>query len=332
MLSFHRRDENDIAIAHAYATKDCVGKPISTVYFIADYSGQPEIESNDIKGLVANEQFRIQQEFALSRNEFREILKRVEANQPIIETSSRTLKRAYLEISRIVHEKLKKQLEFSARDKVFLKPIYDTTTNRTNQICTMFASSGAGKSYMINDILMRNPAIQTGTVPSIHLFSSVGDNDPSYAPIKAFYGERFFWIDPRDVDQGDLTVGSYTEKSVLIFDDINSISDKRIRAQVIHFRETCLEVARHRSLVIISSEHLFHNRKATQKLRNSSAYYVLYPRNSPKPIDDVLDNQFNIGRHERFDLIKKLKREGRAQFLHVDSPNYVVNTKRVMLF
>ena len=127
-------------------------------------------------------------------------------------------------------------------------------------------------------------------------------------------------------------MSSYKEKSVLIFDDIDSISDKAIRNRIVNFRDNLLEIARHKSLVIISSAHLFHNRKATQKLRNSSAYYILYPRNSIKPLDDVLENQMGMNRHQRSDLIKKLKREGRANFIHVDSPPYVVNTKRVMLF
>ena len=49
-------------------------------------------------------------------------------------------------------------------------------------------------------------------------------------------------------------------------------------------------------------------------------------------MDDVLENNFNLGRYERHSLIKKLIREGRAQFLHVDYPGYLINTKRVHLF
>ena len=334
MLSFARGDKDSYPIAIAYPTRDCVGRPLFTVFFINDYSRTrpPEIESSDTKALLANDQFRLMKEFALSKNEFVLLVARVEKGEPVIETSSRTLKRAYLEIQRIMNEKLKKTLEFSSRDKVFLKPVYDTMPNRKNQIVTLFGSSGAGKSWMINDLLCRNPAVLDSTVPVIYLFSSVGEDDPSYKPIKSLYGERFVWVDPRDVEQDALRVKSYKEKSVLVFDDINSISDERVRSRVIRFRDHCLEVARHRSLVIISSEHLMFGRLQTQKLRNSSAYYVLYPRNSPKPIDLVLDEQFNLNRHERVDLVKKLKREGRGQFLHVDSPAYLVNTKRVQLF
>ena len=334
MLSFAKDSEKEsIPIAIGYPTKDCVGRPIFTVYFIKDYSRTraPDIESSDIKALLANDQFRIMHEFSLSKNEFLQLADRVEKDAPVIETSSRTLKRAYLEIQRVLNEKLRTTLEFSSRDKVYLKAVYDTMPDRKNQICTLFGSSGAGKSYAINDICMRNPAVKNNTVPAIYLFSSVGEDDPSYRPIKTFYNERFIWQDPRDIEPDALLVKSYKEKSILIFDDINSISDQRVRAKIIRFREHCLEVARHRSLVIISSEHLMFNRAATQKLRNSSAYFVLYPRNSPKPLDSVLDENFTMNRHERVDLIKKLKREGRAQFLRMDTPSYIVNTKRVQL-
>ena len=334
MLSFTQHsDKESIPIAIGYPTKDCIGRPLFTVYFIKDYSTStpPDIESSDTKALLASDQFRIMREFSLSKNEFIILAARVEKDQPVIENSSRTLKRAYLEIQRVLNEKLRTTLEFTSRDKVYLKAVYDTTADRKNQICTMFGSSGAGKSFAINDLCMRNPAVLNSTVPAIYLFSSVGEDDPSYKPIKNLYGERFIWQDPRDIEPDALLVRSYKEKSVLIFDDINSISDQRVRGKIIRFREHCLEVARHQSLVIISSEHLMFNRAATQKLRNSSAFFVLYPRNSPKPLDSVLDENFTMNRHERVDLIKKLKREGRAQFLRMDTPSYIVNTKRVQL-
>ena len=149
-------------------------------------------------------------EFSLSKHEFNILVDRVAAHQQVQETSSRTIKRAFLEIQRLVHSKLKTSLEFSAKEK-----------DRTNQILSLFASSGAGKSWMVNDLLMRNPAIQNVIVPHIYLFSSVGSDDPSYKPIKEFYGvERFFWMNPRDLDEDMLNIHSYKEKSVLIFDDV----------------------------------------------------------------------------------------------------------------
>ena len=331
MLSF-TGDEDDLAIAYGYNNEECAGEPIFTVYFIPDYHSEPAIESSDPKSLVANERYRLQTEFGLSMREFNDILDLVAKHEPVPEHASRAIKRAYLAIQKVMVMKLKKELEFGPKEDVFVKPIYDTTPNRTNQIMTLFASSGAGKSWMVNDYCMRNPAVQDEIVPGIFLFSSVGDNDPSYKPIKDRYQFKFFWKDPRDLDPEDTQIDTYQEKSILIFDDVNSIGDRKVRNRIIQFRETCLEIARHRSLVIISTEHLYHNRAKTQKLRNSSAFLTLYPRNSPKPIDDVLENIFNLNRHERAALISKLKREARSQFLHIDYPGYIINTKRIMLF
>lgn len=332
MLSFTSTGEKDRAIAYGYDNSDCTGKPIFTVYFIPDYHSEPAISTESPGELLINEQFRLQEEYGLSTKEFHDLVHLVSKHEPVPVHASRGLKRAYLAIKKAIHHKLKKQLEFGPKENIFVKPIYDTTRERTNHICTLFASSGAGKSYKVNDLLCRNPCVQNHICPGIFLFSSVGDDDPSYAPIKKFYEFKFTWRDPRDLDPEDLNIKSYKEFSILIFDDINSISDKNVRNRIIAFRENCLEIARHRSLAIISTEHLFHNRAKTQKLRNSSAYLNLYPRNSPKPIDDVLENNFNLNRHERHSLIKKLIREGRAQFLHVDYPGYLINTKRVHLF
>ena len=332
MLSFSSNSEKDRAIAHGYDNEDCTGKPIFTVYFIADYHSPPAVQASDPSQLLINEQFRLQEEFALSSREFQDLVALVAKQEPVPVDAPRSTKRAYLAVQKAMYHKLKNQLEFGPHENVFLKPIYDTTRPRTNHICTLFASSGAGKSWKVNDLLMRNPCVQQHICPGIFLFSSVGGDDPSYKPIRDFYQFKFFWKDPRDLDPEDTNINSYEERSILIFDDINSIADRKIRNRVIHFRETCLEIARHRSLGIISTEHLFHNRAKTQKLRNSSAYLCLYPRNSPKPIDDVLDNNFNLNRYERHSLIKKLIREGRAQFLHIDYPGYIVNSKRCHLF
>ena len=165
----------------------------------------------------------------------------------------------------------------------------------------------------------------------VYIFSSV-DEDPSYDGLRQIYGDRFVYKDPRDLEPSDLNIRSYDKKSVLIFDDVNSIGDKKIKKMVIQFRNNLLEIARHRSLVIINSEHLYHNRNQTAKLRNSSKYMVFFPRNSPKAIDDVFENSMNLNRHERVDLIKKIVKEGRAQFISMDDPPYIINSKRCQLF
>ena len=332
MLSFSKKTEDDIPIAHGYNNEECIGKPIFTVFFVADYYSEPAIDSASPHEVIENERFRLQEEFSLSTREFEILLDLVARHEPVPVDSSRGMKRAYLAIQKCLHHKLKNELEFGPSENVFIKPIYDSTKERTNHIVTLFASSGAGKSWMVNDLLMRNPCVQHHKCPGIFLFSSVGEDDPSYKPIRKFYQFQFFVKDPKDLDPEDTLIKSYEDRSILIFDDINSIADRKIRNRVIHFRETCLEIARHRSLGIISTEHLFHARAKTQKLRNSSAYLCLYPRNSPKPIDHVLEHNFNLNRFERHALITKCKREGRANFLHIDYPGYLVNTKRVHLF
>ena len=332
MLSF-QESKKSVPIAHGYSTPDCIGKPIFTVHYVPNYDkdAPPEIESSDPKKLIETERFRLMTEYGLSRSEFEHLVQRVASNQPVDPSASRALKRAYLDIQLIINTKLKTTLEFGTRESVFLKPVYDTRPDRTNFILTTFGSSGAGKSWAINDLCMRNPALKQGIVPAVYLFSSVGGDDPSYAPLREFMDERFFWVNPKDVEPKDLLVSSYEKKSVLIFDDVASISNRRVRDRVLAFRDNCLEVARHKSLVIINSSHLFHDRVKTQKLRNSSSIFVLYPRNSNKAIVDVLESMFAMSRHERNDLVKKLKREGRSQYLRVDTPSYLINTKRCML-
>ena len=95
MLSFHPDEKhNSFPIAHGYKTKDCVGKPHFTVYFVHDYSQDrpSEIVSSDTKTLLKGDRYRLMSEFALSKAEFEILVDRVSKGEPVVETSSRTLK------------------------------------------------------------------------------------------------------------------------------------------------------------------------------------------------------------------------------------------------
>ena len=138
MLSFSPHSKKkSIPIAHAFHNERCEGKPAFTIWYIQDYRSPPEITTSDPEALMTSERYRICKEFSLSFREYEILLKRVANSQPVLETSSRTMKRAYLEIQKIMHNKLRKSLEFNG-DNVWLKPIYNTTPDRTNQILTAF--------------------------------------------------------------------------------------------------------------------------------------------------------------------------------------------------
>ena len=105
MLSFNKINDEDYPIAHGFDNKECHGQPIFTVYFVNDYadSTPPAIETNDPKSLIETDRYRIQKEFSLSKKEFDLILEQVAQQEAVDETFSRTLKRAYLEIQRVVN-------------------------------------------------------------------------------------------------------------------------------------------------------------------------------------------------------------------------------------
>ena len=190
MLSFPETKDS-IPIAVGYNNKDCIGKPLFKVYFVPDYAkdSPPMIASDSPNELIDNERLRLMTEYGLSKEEFQHMVQRISKDEPVDPSASRSLKRAYIDIKQLILNKLKTSLEFSSKEKVFLKPWYDTTPDRKNQIVTAFASSGAGKSFAINDLLMRNPAIQDNeTVSAVVLFSSIGADDPSYDGTRRWVG------------------------------------------------------------------------------------------------------------------------------------------------
>ena len=82
------------------------------------------------------------------------------------------MKRPFLEISHLVDRKLRNEIEFDMSEQVFLAPAIDYEGTRKNWILTAFAASGAGKSYAIQQTLLRAP--HRDEITRVYLFGSVG--------------------------------------------------------------------------------------------------------------------------------------------------------------
>ena len=327
MLSFEKMTEKDVELAWGYSDSEYKKKIFTVFYTTRD--GKSVIVSDDIEKLLRGEVLRILTEFNITPAEYKLLCLHHQHGKPVDVAWPRGLKKAYLEIQKSTDSKLKRELEFTRREDVFMVPAFNANEQRTNYITTFWGSSGSGKSFAMQSLLLRMPVLDD--VPMIYLFGSVGDEDPSFNLLKDRMRERFKFMKPSEMKAEDFNYRNYEIGAVLIFDDINSIANRRTRASMLAFLDTVLEVARHRSQIVFASNHLFHAYAATAKLRNSSRYLALFPRNTPKVLATILDREYGFSRQKRLELVKKCKRDSRMTFLSKNHPAFMMTEKRLLL-
>ncbi len=329
MLCLERHTKKDVELAWAYDNPEANGKKLFTVFYTPRYKGTALIEHEDSRSLLEDDALMIMTEFSLSKDEYDHLVSHISHNGVSDQDWPTRLKRAYLRISAAIDEKLKKEIKFDLTEKVHLRPAWNTAKERTNYITSFFGSSGSGKTFALTSLLINNPSADY--IPRVFLFSAVGHGDPAYEACEKFFKERFEIVDVKDMKAEDFDTTGYERGSALIFDDIDSIANKRIRGQLQEFRDNCLERARHMSQIILCTAHLFHNRTATQRLRNSSRYMGLFPRATPKVLLSILDQNHEIGRARRMKLVRELKRDSRMVWYSSSHPQHLLSERRIIL-
>ena len=82
--------------------------------------------------------------------------------------------------------------------------------------------------------------------------------------------------------------------SLVIFDDTDCISDKKIKNAVCSILDQCLEVGRHFKITVLITFHLPSDRHTTRKMLNESMYFVYFPQSCSSKIRYVLNNYLDI--------------------------------------
>ena len=255
MLSFEKLTEKDQELAWGYNNEEGLGKKEFTVWYTPRYKGKTAITSSDVLDLLKTERLVMQSIHGLTDHEWETLCNKAQNNEQADPDWERGMKRAYLELNKKIDLKLRREVEFDLDEKVFLKVAFNTEKMRTRYTTMVVGASGAGKSYAINEVLLRNPSLNKS--PRVYLFGSQGAEDPSFDPLREHLQERFEYKDTDLMEAREFSGKYYEHGSTLVFDDIDSIANVQHRRKMQMFRDTCLEVARHRSQIIICSEPLF---------------------------------------------------------------------------
>ena len=327
MLSLTKTSERDTLLARVYKGPEA-RQAMSPIWYTPKFTGASQLVRDDTHALLKFDRLRLLKQYGLTDAEYNELVDLVKNEEEIAPDTERTIKRAFMEMKVLVERKLKKEVSFEEGDKEYLRIAYDTYKKKTNYIVGVFGSSGSGKSYSVAQLLLRDPALEEYDM--VYLIGSVGADDESYEPLKQAVYERFKFINTRDLVDEDFDITRYAN-CALIFDDIDSESDRKLRKRIQLFRDRCLQTARHYSIRIINTAHLFNSYRETSKIRNSARWLFIFPRSIPHTLNQILVKSFNMKQAEAMHLTNICKRDGRLTVIHKNAPTFLMTPKRLLL-
>ena len=161
--------------------------------------------------------------------------------------------------------------------------IPDTTKER--EILYITGPSGSGKSTYTRMFLEEYKKKYKDR--EIYLFSSLKE-DESLDKIKPkrFKIDDSLWKDPIQAEE--------LKDSVCIFDDIDVISDKKIKEAVYSIMNNVLEIGRHFNITAIITNHLPTNGRETRRILNEAHAYVFFPHSAGGKIKYLLQEYLDI--------------------------------------
>jgi len=159
----------------------------------------------------------------------------------------------------------------------------DTTTER--QILYITGPSGSGKSTYTRMFLEEYKRKYKDR--EIYLFSSLKE-DESLDKIKPkrFKMDDTLWKDPLNAEE--------LKESVCIFDDIDVITDKKIKEAVYKIMDNVLEIGRHFKITAVITNHLPTNGLFTRRILNEAHCYIFFPHSAGGKIRYLLQEYLDI--------------------------------------
>jgi hypothetical protein len=122
---------------------------------------------------------------------------------------------------------------------------------------------------------------------------------------------------------------SEMDNSIVLFDDIDTIPDKKIAEATRKLRDDLLETGRHENITTVSTAHQLMNYKSSRTLLNESSSITFFPRSgSSYHIDRLLKIYCGLGKKDIYTIMNL---PSRWVTIHKNYPLYVLYEKGAFL-
>lgn len=167
----------------------------------------------------------------------------------------------------------------------------------SREIIYLAGRSGSGKSYYAMKYIKEYKKKYKDR--PIFLFTYLTDEDETLKELKV----NKFKLD-QDFLDADLEI-DFFEKSLVLFDDIDMISEKPILEKIRTILSKILQTGRHKEISCIYTSHLLANNHQTKLILNETHTVTIYPAGLPKRnVEYYLSSYCGLDKKD----IKKVKR------------------------
>lgn len=183
-------------------------------------------------------------------------------------------------------------------DTKIIQPI--PLPDRERFVSYITAKSGAGKSYYASKLTEEYHKFNPKN--AVYLFSPFEQDGKSF---------NFKWITKIDIKHNDFVtedwnVEDFTD-SLLILDDIESITNKKVKNILNDILNLVLEAGRKQRISCIYTSHLTMQGHGTRRILNEMHSLTLFPRSvGERTLKYILDTNYGMSK-DQIERIKKLK-------------------------
>lgn len=208
--------------------------------------------------------------------------------------------------------------EYQLKDEDRFQVIPNPNTER--QIVYITAQSGAGKSYWCRQYCEEYQALFPKR--EIYLFSSLTE-DSSIDKIKRLKRVN---IKSADFLTEELTAEDF-QNSLVIFDDCDCITEKKLKIKIQSIMNNMLEIGRHWKCSLLITSHLPCAGNDTKRILNESHQIVIFPHSlGGRSLKYLLDAYLGLDKKQ----IKRVKQlESRWVCIYKTYPQVIISEKDV---
>ena len=188
---------------------------------------------------------------------------------------------------------------------------------------TVFVSgpSGSGKSTFVSEYTQNFKLLFPKN--DVYLFSKVKD-DPAFRHIK-----KIIKIPVDEKLMSDGLEAEDVKNSLCIFDDIDTLADKKIQIFIDKVRDDLLEVGRHKNVYMLNTGHQLLNWKKTKIMLMESGGVVFFPKSGgAHAIKTFLSKYAGLDKQQ---IDKVFKINSRWVFINKQYPMYIVSEHKIYL-
>jgi len=196
-------------------------------------------------------------------------------------------------------------------------------TNKERDVLYIFGQSGSGKSFYVQMYAGNYRVLHPKN--NIYVFSSLESDKGGLDKIK---GIKRIKLDADFINDAIIPTADFTN-SLVIFDDVDNISDKKTKAVVWTYLNNMLQTGRHFSISVAMTFHVSAGGNQTKMILNEATSLTFFPTTiGGRNLKYICDSYLGMDK----DQIKKLKKiNSRWITIHKTYPKVILSEKNAFI-